>query len=201
MAAGKPSVTPMRSETSIAERLIGAPRCASCTGRLVRSVAAFSVARMRTQLCSERARSPPGSFGVPEPQESDAGQPSFLGAGTRPFGDARGIKLATVKLTLTNAPPPPTAQVSKSKGAPAAELALEIDGHGGCRVRLYTASGKNPPSFRLAGRPALSQVIEAQRFSSAQIANITLAPCRLANRVRPSGLKQAPAHSLPVCPG
>ena len=36
---------------------------------------------------------------------------------------------------------------------------------------------------------------------SVQMANTVLAPWRFAKRVFPSGLKQAPAHSLPSCPG
>lgn len=36
---------------------------------------------------------------------------------------------------------------------------------------------------------------------SVQMANTAPAPWRLAKSVFPSGLKQAPAHSLPSCPG
>jgi len=40
---------------------------------------------------NESGRSPPGRFGALEPQESGAGQPSFLWAGNRPVGALRAV--------------------------------------------------------------------------------------------------------------
>ena len=59
-------------------------------------------------------------------------------------------------------------------------------------TRTSTAVGTPTP------RPGLQRIVPQR---SLQIANTTLADCRLAKSVLPSGLKQAPAHSLPSCPG
>jgi hypothetical protein len=50
-------------------------------------------AQVELQLQTESGRSPQRGFGTPEPEESDAGQLSFVGAGKRPKG-ARGNSLA-----------------------------------------------------------------------------------------------------------
>ena len=60
--------------------------------------------------------------------------------------------------------------------------------------RILRGAGRAPPR-----RTSAAQLIVPQR--SVQIAKTAPAPWRLANSVCPSGLKQAPAHSLPVWPG
>ena len=49
--------------------------------------------RRRGLQCSVSGRSPLGRFGAPEPQGSDAGQPSFVWAGNRPKGARGGISV------------------------------------------------------------------------------------------------------------
>jgi len=66
----------------------------------LRPTAVFRVGEMGVSNVNDSSRSPPGKFAAPEPQESGAGQPSFLWAGKRPTAAVEPVDLPATKRTL-----------------------------------------------------------------------------------------------------
>jgi hypothetical protein len=65
-----------------------------------RPTAVFRVDELGVSNGRESGRSPPASLGAPEPQESGAGQRSFVGAGNRPTADLQALHLPAGKQSL-----------------------------------------------------------------------------------------------------
>ena len=102
------------------------------------------------QHCSESGRSPPGGFGAPEPQESGAGQRSFVGAGNRPTANAVPAELAAEKQSFDGRLHELQRPHLQVRGARASEL----DGRT-LRRHLITGDGSGAAIAGHMGKPAV----------------------------------------------